>query len=244
MNLTNQHSLVPECVIYGGTFDPPHLGHLGCVKNILNFFPTSSVLITPSPSPPISEGILKSPFTSFEHRFAMCELAFRNLGSKVQISQIERLLPAPHYTIQTVKFLSERFSRIGLLIGEDQFEKFVSWKEPKEILRLCDLVIQGRLAQGSKAQSDLDAEPRLLNIAHNIATSLGLICNVGKELKVIDLSDMTGTITSKIFLLPGFAGNQSSSSIREAISLGKEGISSEVPIDVLKYIKTNKLYLM
>ena len=70
-------------VLFGGTFNPPHMGHLHCIRSVIDRFSPTKFIMIPSFSPPIAEGISKDVGVSFDSRVEMCQLLLKD-------SQLER----------------------------------------------------------------------------------------------------------------------------------------------------------
>lgn len=130
----------PDLLVYGGSFDPPHLGHFMCAKLARAIYPQTKILILPSYCPPSAAGKSKILATSFEHRLAMVRINFEELleDAHVEISTIESSLGAPNYTLNTLHALSQRIGmqRLDLLIGSDQLQNLKNWYGAKELM--CD----------------------------------------------------------------------------------------------------------
>lgn len=138
----------PTVVLFGGTFDPPHVGHLHVVERVRRLFLQSRILISVAPAPAGAAQQHKAPGASYEQRLAMCRLNFAPLilSGAAEITGMEEQLPKPNYTVATLRHAGEQFptERWALLIGQDQLEKFASWREPQEILKRAELVVIGR----------------------------------------------------------------------------------------------------
>ena len=78
-------------VLYGGTFDPPHKGHVHCISVVLDSFLPTRIEMIPSDVPPVSKGTLKKGVSSFSHRYKMCELLLKDFGleGSVHINSVE-----------------------------------------------------------------------------------------------------------------------------------------------------------
>lgn len=139
-----------ELIAYGGAFDPPHVGHLGCVEAALNQFPKAKIWIVPGYTPAGLQLTKKHTQASYDDRLKMCALNFEPAikagGGRVVISEIERSLPAPNYTVQTIRAIREQVGdkNIGFLIGADQLHNFHLWNHPEIILSLSSLVVVSR----------------------------------------------------------------------------------------------------
>lgn len=148
-----------DLIIFGGTFDPPHLGHSSCLLAAHQAFPKARIIVIPSIASPTGINTSKAPKASFADRFHMCELAFTSLELPLEISRIEENLPTPSYTIQTINALKANkqtpIKRFALIIGKDQLQAFSSWKEPKAILKDCDLIVMDRQTDDRRSIDDL-----------------------------------------------------------------------------------------
>ena len=136
----------PGLILYGGAFNPPHMGHVHCASVALKSFPDAELMVLPGYQPAGAFGAHKMPTTPFESRVAMCRLAFSPLaarGYQVKVSPLEKELSSPNYTLNTV--LKVRSHRPGLpiafLMGGDQWEQFPAWHEPLKILRECFIIV-------------------------------------------------------------------------------------------------------
>lgn len=128
--------------IYGGTFDPPHSGHLIVAERVADTLALDKVFFIPSfQSPHKSPGESSAP----EHRLAMTRLAVAG-NPLFECLDIEVLAPEISFTISTL----ERLTRIHpgdaftLMIGMDNYQTFHRWKEPHRILELARLAVMNR----------------------------------------------------------------------------------------------------
>jgi nicotinate-nucleotide adenylyltransferase len=124
--------------VFGGAFDPPHLGHVALVRGALEHFDFERVLVVPAGDPPH-----KAVSTPAEIRAHLAELAFSGIA-RVEISPIELEPTGPRYTIETLRQLSESYDDLTLLVGADQFADFFGWREPDAILELASLAVATR----------------------------------------------------------------------------------------------------
>ena len=118
--------------LFGGTFDPPHVGHLILASEARSQLGLSRVLWTVTPDPPHKQDQL---ITSLEHRLAMVRLAIEDEPA-FEISDVELTRPGPHYTVDTIKLLAEQNpeAEIVPIIGGDSLNDLPTWHEPKELL--------------------------------------------------------------------------------------------------------------
>ncbi len=124
--------------LFGGTFDPPHVGHLILASEAKSQLELNRVLWTVTPDPPHKQD---QTITPLEHRLAMVRLAIEDEPS-FQLSDIELNRPAPQYTIDTVKLLAEQNpeAEIVPIIGGDSLHDLPTWHKPKEILYVAHWV--------------------------------------------------------------------------------------------------------
>jgi nicotinate-nucleotide adenylyltransferase len=120
--------------IFGGTFDPPHLGHLILAAEALSQLELTRVLWVLTPQSPLKLG---QALTALPHRLEMLKRALdANPGFELSTLEFER--PAPHYTIDTLRLLRERFpsAQLVLLIGGDSLRDLPAWGQPEAIIEL------------------------------------------------------------------------------------------------------------
>lgn len=118
--------------IFGGTFDPPHLGHLILAAEALKQLGLNKVLWVLTPEPPHKPD---RAITLLEHRLEMLKRAIADApGFELSTIEVER--PGPHYTIDTVDLLQSRYpsARLVLLIGGDSLRDLPTWHRPDELI--------------------------------------------------------------------------------------------------------------
>jgi len=132
--------------LFGGTFDPPHVGHLALAEWAREQLKLDEVLFVPVGTPPHKRATKLSPA---RHRLAMTRLAIRG-NPAFRVSSVEVDAPAPSYTVDTLRRLRERRpkDRWFLLVGSDSLDEFHTWREPEEILRLSILAVALRPGKG------------------------------------------------------------------------------------------------
>ena len=118
--------------LFGGTFDPPHLGHLILASEAQSQLELTRLLWTVTPDPPHKQDQLITPL---EHRLAMVKLAIQDNRS-FELSEIELKRPGPHYTVDTIRLLAEQNpgAEIVPIIGGDSLHDLPTWHHPQEIL--------------------------------------------------------------------------------------------------------------
>ena len=133
--------------VFGGTFDPPHLGHLAIAAWACDALALDRVLFVPAGQPPHKRGRKR---TAARHRLAMIRLAVRgNPKFKVSTWELERR--GPSFTIDTLEHLAKtRGVQLHLVVGADSLDDFRTWKRPDAILALARLAVAGRPGSGAR----------------------------------------------------------------------------------------------
>jgi len=126
--------------IYGGSFNPPHLGHLRAAQYFQTSHALDDLLIIPAKEAPLKA----APLVSGEDRLALCERTF-----PFPVSGMELRRPGVSYTVDTLRDLRTQYleAQLFLLVGEDQRAKFRQWKDWREILSLAELVVLPRVSE-------------------------------------------------------------------------------------------------
>ena len=124
--------MVETIGIFGGTFDPPHFGHLILAAEALNQLKLNKILWILAPHPPHKP---ENALTPLYHRIEMLKIAIQNT-SGFEFSTIEIDRPGPHYSLDTIDLLQERQpnARFILLIGGDSLRDLPLWNRPQELV--------------------------------------------------------------------------------------------------------------
>ena len=128
--------------LFFGTFDPIHNGHLRIAKYITEDKLADNVWLVVTPENPIKAG---SKISSFNHRFNMAKIATENYDNIIP-SDLEVNLKKPNYTIDTLEYISNKLKDIefSLIIGEDNYKIFNTWKDYKKIINKYKIFIYPR----------------------------------------------------------------------------------------------------
>ncbi len=220
---TNKQNTPVDLIVYGGAFDPPHLGHLGCVRTALQKFPGAKILITPGAAPASIQQTTKHPKATFQQRVEMCELNFveyLGVNGSVEICRIEEDLPTPNYTIKTLSVLHEKYphKNLGLMLGTDQLRDFHLWYQPQAILQLASLIVVSR-------QLTEEAPANTHSIVNDLRDQLKLD-NTQMHVEILDAK------------IPATA----SSRIRSTIATGEVLPHDWLHTNVMTYIQRQHLY--
>ncbi len=134
--------------IIGGTFDPPHYGHLALAENARAQLQLDRVLFVLAGQPPHKPD---RPITSAHHRVAMVEAAIAD-HSAFALSRVDLDRAGPHYTVETLALLRQEYpagrdypaAELFFLIGEDSLAQFPTWRDPANIVRQARLAVMPR----------------------------------------------------------------------------------------------------
>ena len=138
--------------IYGGTFNPPHLGHLAAARTALDALKLDKLILMPARCRP--QGAAGNSPTQ-EHRLAMVERmadAMERPGA-VEVSTLELEREGKSYTSDTLEAIHRQYpeAELWLLMGTDMFLTLHLWHEPGTILRLAGICAFGRSEQDGEA---------------------------------------------------------------------------------------------
>lgn len=217
---------------FGGTFDPPHLGHREAVRGLFRNPGVCRVLILPAATPPH-----KQASTPAEHRVAMARLNFSSTPRdsypsevSLDLREVERAKTQlkPSYSFDTLQELKREFPKLAFVIGTDQLRELHKWYRFPEILTLCHWLVLARKPEG---------EAKALDGFRELEAS-GLIRKDQQDSGAWVTRDGQKTLK----LVPTDAPALSSSEIRLAI--GRQGLSPENSLfpDVLSYLNQHRLY--
>ncbi len=161
--------------LFGGSFDPPHLGHLSIVKKLLELERVSLVIIMPTWLNPFK----KSSHALAQQRLKWCSIIFDIPNVKVSNFEIEK--ESPVYTIETWKYLKESYSLKYLVIGSDNLKNITKWKD----FDILNQELTWIVATRSNKNPDVSMLKRVKILEIDVAISSSEI-RVGEGLKYID----------------------------------------------------------
>lgn len=221
----------PVVALFGGTFNPPHKGHLRMAKRVVEEISADKVLFIPafiSPHKAAASAIMINPATRLE----MTELLVDNMETYA-VSPVEIARGGKSFTIDTIRELKEGAladSDLYLILGEDSFRDIRSWKDHKEIFKEVSIVVLARQNAQKLTNKSLD---KILNIELSLD-----FC--------YDFKD--GTFISensrKVLLIEDFREDISSTAIRAMISqkCDDSRLGEFLTKPVLEFIKAGSLY--
>jgi nicotinate-nucleotide adenylyltransferase len=129
--------------VFGGTFDPVHLGHLAVAGEVRDKLGLDEMIFIPAGQPWLKAD---SPVSPAVHRLAMVSLAIAD-NPHFKISAIEVERPGPSYTVDTMAALRHELgteATLFFLLGSDALYELPQWKEPSRLVQMCRLVAFNR----------------------------------------------------------------------------------------------------
>ena len=137
-----------KILLFGGTFDPPHKGHMNNLQAAMDCVQPDKVIVMPAGIPPHK----KASGTDAALRLAMCE-CFTALSPKVEVSDWEVRQGGRNYSVNTVEMLHSRYpaDSLYMCVGSDMLLGFTRWYRWQDILRLTALVVESREAGDAAA---------------------------------------------------------------------------------------------
>ena len=210
------------CGILGGTFDPVHLGHVALAEAALAGLPLSEVLWLPSGSP----GHRAQPVANARDRLAMLQLALEG-NARYRLDASELDLGEPTYTVHTLTRLRAQVGLaqpLVLLLGSDSFLSLPSWLRWRELFELAHIAVAGRPGH---VPSDGGPSPELsAEIARRSARPEQLGTSAAGRIARFEMPPT----------------DISASAVRERLRSAKD-MRDLLPVAVLAYIRTHRLYL-
>ena len=144
--------------VYGGCFNPPHLGHRAAAGSARETLKPEKLLVLPDREPPHKEQAKGEPTP--EERLELCRLTFQGLEG-VEVSDLSLRRPGPSYMSDTLRLLQEQYpgQELILILGADMLPGIERWHEAEEVLHRCSLAILTRDGVGER---ELEPQARLL----------------------------------------------------------------------------------
>ena len=144
-----------KVLLYGGTFDPPHNGHMNNLRAALALVRPDKAIVMPAGIPPHK----KASTTPGAVRLAMCA-CFRALSPVVEVSGWEIAQGGRSYTVHTLEMLQARYpgAKLYLCVGSDMLLTFTQWYRWQDILHSAALVVESRQTNDAQALHAAAAE--------------------------------------------------------------------------------------
>ena len=205
--------------IFGGTFDPVHFGHIRTALGLLEHFDFEQVRFVPCQRSPFKQRV----YADARHRRQMLNLVVSS-NDKLIVDDRELRRLEPCYTVDTLKELreeAESYKPLVLIMGMDAYSGFCRWRDYKEILLLCNIVL---LQRPGYALAEQGCEKELYE--RHIAN---------------DIMEISETLNGHIYLSGEKKVDVSSTAIRQAVAAGGQP-RYLLPGSVWNYIREHNLY--
>ena len=206
--------LVKRVGLFGGCFDPIHRAHIALAKAAATQFNLSTIRFVPTGLP-----AQKTPLASFTQRCTMVKIAINNSRDKrlvIDKGETYDSAMGPNYSFETIMRIQKELpdSELFLILGEDQFVNFRTWKNWKWILQNINLAVCAR--------------------PHNVMDK-------PKITSTFLLNEFREGFKEKIFIVNLKPDDSSSTMVRSYLKKNM-GLGNMIDVDVFEYIKRSKLY--
>lgn len=208
--------------LFGGTFNPPHLGHLNSIETVRRKMGLDKIFIIPSFQNPLKKEV-DGPTP--EHRLNMVKAAIQGYEKYYEIDTQELTRKGMSYTKDTIAEYRKKYDAkdLYLIVGGDNLETFNKWKDYKTILEESNLVVTTR--PGYSIPSEKEELPKYLkDLTADIEFNF-IELNSGRSIQFVTLNDI----------------EVSSTELRKKLRTGRP-VQNFLPLSVETYIKENNLY--
>ena len=233
---------------FGGSFDPPHLGHLAVARAAREAFKLDTVLFAPVGAQPLK---MNGSTASFEDRVELTRLAIADeAGFAVSLADAPKPSGAPNYTIDTLLKLRGELppdAALFCLMGADSFFGLRQWHRSAEIPFVAPPIVASRPAERSQPRSDLLLADLKAALPAGLTIEPVPGCDEfrsGVEVRAYLVQNPGGRQT-RLYLLPGLDVEISASEIREQVRASLGDLSSGhgvLPDAVFEAIRARGLY--
>ncbi len=215
---------------YGGSFDPPHCGHLTIARALAEQFRLDEFVFIPAFQAPHKKD--KRPTSAF-HRFAMLALATRDEPNML-VSKIELDSPERPYTVETLARLKTELpaAEIFFVMGADSWADITTWREWRQVLTMVGIIVVTRP----------DYE---IGFDHVTGEIRSRIVDLRENHRTAPFADESAILDneSTIFITGAVRIDVSATEIRRKIKSGAGGWQPDVPAEVARYIEKYGLYV-
>ena len=226
---------VERIAFFGGSFDPPHNGHLAAARTALRALRLDRVLFAPVGAQPLKPA---GATASFEDRVEMTRLAIAGEPA-FELSLLDAPRPSgePNYTLDSLRALHATFpqAQLFLILGADSFAQLRNWRGAAEIPFTASLIVASRPGQ---FLGNLSLYlPASISLTENPAED-DICASTGIELRAYTLTSPAGE-SAAFYLLPGLDVPISASQIRSHSAREASGV---LPEAIAAYIRERNLY--
>jgi nicotinate-nucleotide adenylyltransferase len=208
--------------IFGGGFNPPHMGHISCLTSVQKKAGLNKIFVIPTYQSPLKTQV-DGPTP--EQRLEMVKKALQGFGNQFEVDDQEIKRKGVSFTIDTIQQYRKDHAAddLHLIIGADHLETFANWREYKTVLKECNLIIATR--PGFEIPSSRDQLPSFLSDIVLEYDFNFIELTTGRNVQFIRIPDV----------------DISASELRKKIRTQKP-VDQFLPLAVETYIKNEKLY--
>lgn len=215
--------------LYGGTFDPVHLGHLEVARRLVDLFALEEVLFIPAYVAPHKRLSKVSPAV---HRYAMLALATQG-DARLRVSTIELDVPEKPYTVETIERMQQEFgaqAQLFFVMGADSWSEIFSWREWERLLAGSNHIIVTRPGyELQTGQFAPEVSERIVDVRQRDQ----------QEIR----GHMNGTDETRIYVTDAVMADVSATAIRASVRAGRlDELAQKVSPAVAEYITKYGLY--
>ncbi len=211
-----------KVALFGGTFDPVHMGHAACVQHLVEKMDFSKVVLIPTSQNPLKVDRVPA---SKEDRLKMIEIALSDFKDEITVDEHEVMKQSPAYSYETLKRYREDYDpeELYLVMGLDSFSEMDQWKNYTDILEMTNLLVVSRPPYRRPFGIE-DLPKGIQEHVHSYERGFALLKS-GRTIEFVTIK--TEDISSTL--------------IRKKLKSGKK-LNSLINIDVEKYIIANDVY--
>jgi nicotinate-nucleotide adenylyltransferase len=186
-------------VLFGGTFDPVHNGHVVMAESLAQAFPDATVHVIPNRQPPHRESQV-----SAEHRLAMLNMAMEGIP-QITVNAIELGRDGPSYTVDTLRAFRAQFAAnesLVLCLGADAVRAVDQWYRPELLVQLAHLCILNRANRVIEIPKVLGSYQSTDNVSDFSNQANGLLSRLATPDVPVSSTDVRGLIAKHALTLP------------------------------------------
>jgi len=210
--------------LYGGTFDPVHIGHIEIARRVSEVFEIEKVVFIPAQMAPHKIG---RPVTPSVHRYAMLALATQD-DPQLSISTFELDDPDRRYTVDTVAYFQRTLgneTELFFIMGADSWSEITTWREWERLLTMTNHIVVTRPGYDPVTKNVGPIAERIVDLRGAVATA------------------STSRRTTGIYFTDAVMKDVSATRIRRLASEGRtDELTDLLPPAVLEYIKKYGIY--
>ncbi|MDQ2746182.1 MAG: nicotinate-nucleotide adenylyltransferase [Acidobacteriota bacterium] len=220
---------------YGGSFDPPHTGHLTIARKLTEIFALDEFVFIPAFHAP--HKLNRQPVSAF-HRYAMLALTTGN-DARLKISTIELDSPEKPYTVETQAKLIEKMpeAEIFFVIGADSWTEITTWREWETVLTQTNIIVVTR------PEYEIELTRVTPPIQERIVDWRGRLAGSGLEDSGKKSEHPNIASETKIYITDAVQIDVSATEIRRKIRGNTTDWQELVPTEVAKYVEKYELYI-